>query len=140
MDAKTLISFNTEAVKLAAMGVTVVAASGDSGVANFDCTCYKDSGSAASPGWTGTSWDGAGYFPVFPASSPWVRTHAREVNQLILVDEVNHLLYLLLTVLNEVQCRGSVVQLKRLAPYHFHCVDSVLLDSDCTAPIYFRSQ
>jgi hypothetical protein len=76
MDAKTLISFNTEAVKLAAMGVTVVAASGDSGVSNFDCTCYMDSGSAASPGWTGTSWDGAGYFPVFPASSPWVRTYA----------------------------------------------------------------
>jgi hypothetical protein len=73
MDSSTLTSFETEAIKLAAIGVTIVAASGDAGVSNFNCDCTQSSSSATSPGWSGNSWDGEGYFPTFPASSPWVR-------------------------------------------------------------------
>jgi tripeptidyl-peptidase-1 len=50
-------SFNTEAMKLGAQGVTIVASSGDDGVANFQAR------SAARK---------CGYTPSFPASSPYV--------------------------------------------------------------------
>ena len=46
-----LTSFNIEALKLSVRGVTIVASSGDYGVN------YKDQ---------------CGYFPLFPASSPYV--------------------------------------------------------------------
>jgi subtilase family serine protease len=79
LPGSVLSAFNNEAIKLAAMGVTIVAASGDDGVASVDCACSADSGSAASTsasggGWTGDGWSGQGYVPSFPATSPWVRT------------------------------------------------------------------
>ncbi len=67
-----LNSFNTEAMKLGAIGVTVTISSGDNGVANSGCGCTNSSGSSASS-WTGVgSWSGSGYFPNFPASCPYV--------------------------------------------------------------------
>lgn len=64
-------SFNTEAMKLGIQGVTILVSSGDNGV-SADCTCNQDSGSGASD-WSGQgSWQGRGYFPSFPASSPYV--------------------------------------------------------------------
>ena len=67
-------SFNTEALKLSSMGVTVTVSSGDDGAPNegFRCQCTENSGSIHSS-WTGNnSWSGEGYFPSFPASSPYV--------------------------------------------------------------------
>jgi subtilase family serine protease len=52
-----LNSFNVEAMKLAIQGVTIVASSGDSGVANF---IAEEDVSECS------------YNPVFPASNPYV--------------------------------------------------------------------
>eukprot|EP01036_Dinobryon_divergens_P033148 gene33148-42870_t len=83
-------AFNVEAMKLAALGVTVVASSGDDGAPNqirasssskATCGCSIDSSSSnnknywtKSGGGLGTSqtWSGKGYFPNFPASSPYV--------------------------------------------------------------------
>lgn len=72
VSASTLNSFNTEAMKLAAMGVTVLASSGDSGVSNFGCSCSQSSSSSILPWSTASSWTGKGYFPSFPATSPYV--------------------------------------------------------------------
>jgi tripeptidyl-peptidase I len=67
-----LSSFNTEAMKLGAIGVTVTISSGDNGVANSGCGCTNSSSSTSSS-WTGSgTWSGTGYFPSFPASSPYV--------------------------------------------------------------------
>lgn len=67
-----LSSFNTEAMKLGAIGVTVTISSGDDGVSNSNCACSNSSGSSVSS-WTGAgSWTGQGYFPNFPASCPYV--------------------------------------------------------------------
>lgn len=83
----TLDSFNTEAMKLAAIGVTLLISSGDNGISNWgckcssaspisptNCACNANSGSSANNApWTGAgTWTGTGYFPSFPASSPWV--------------------------------------------------------------------
>jgi tripeptidyl-peptidase-1 len=82
--ASTMTSFYNEAVKLAAMGVTVLVSSGDDGVANFGCSCYSSSysyancacqadSSSSGSSWSGAStWTGKGYFPSFPASCPYV--------------------------------------------------------------------
>ena len=73
MATSSLNAFNTQAMKLAAMGVTIFAASGDDGVAGFNYACNSNSGSAATGGrWTGAAWTGQGYFPLFPASNPYV--------------------------------------------------------------------
>jgi hypothetical protein len=45
MSADVMDAFNTEALKLAAMGVTVVVSSGDDGVAGRADRCGDDSGS-----------------------------------------------------------------------------------------------
>ena len=38
-----------------------------------NCACQADSSSSASNGWSGSSaWSGTGYFPSYPASSPYV--------------------------------------------------------------------
>ncbi len=80
-----LSQFNTEALKLAAMGVTISVSSGDDGVANvgcacdrskgvsvYNCACQANSGKSASS-WKGSnSWSGFGYFPSFPATCPYV--------------------------------------------------------------------
>eukprot|EP01035_Chromulina_nebulosa_P018785 gene18785-24552_t len=73
----TLEQFNTEAMKLGAIGVTITISSGDDGAPNTgdlgNCLCNKYSGSS-SLAWpvTGSSWSGYGYFPSFPATSPYV--------------------------------------------------------------------
>jgi len=78
-------AFNTEALLLAAQGVTILVSSGDNGAPNsaftYDgeavCLCNYDSGSS-SVAWGGTAatnsnqWSGIGYFPSFPATSPYV--------------------------------------------------------------------
>jgi tripeptidyl-peptidase-1 len=67
-----LNSFNTEAMKLGAIGVTMTISTGDDGVSNSNCACTTNSGSSQSS-WTGAgSWTGEGYFPNFPATCPWV--------------------------------------------------------------------
>lgn len=80
----TTRQFNTEALKLSSMGVTIMVSSGDNGVAGTGCTCSSGSpspynfacsaNSGSSVGhWAGTnSWSGTGYFPSFPATCPYV--------------------------------------------------------------------
>jgi len=51
----TKLSFNTEALKLTVRGVTIVVSSGDNGAAGVYCQCD-------------------GYYPSFPATSPYVTT------------------------------------------------------------------
>lgn len=48
----TMKTFDKEAAILAGMGVTIVIASGDNGVANVNCACDSNSGRTA----TGTDW------------------------------------------------------------------------------------
>jgi hypothetical protein len=72
LSASVLNSFNTEAMKLGAIGVTVTASSGDGGVSNGNCACTQNSGSSQSL-WSGAgTWSGEGYFPNFPASNPYI--------------------------------------------------------------------
>eukprot|EP01031_Cornospumella_fuschlensis_P023564 gene23564-28574_t len=76
VDASILDAFDTEASKLAVMGVTITVATGDNGAPDFitglGCLCSYNSGSSESS-WTGSNtWTGSGYFPSFPATSPWV--------------------------------------------------------------------
>ena len=72
-----MAAFEREAVKLAAIGVTILVSSGDNGVAGYDCkkgACDQDS-SADGSYWSkgkGSGWTGTGFFPKFPASCPWV--------------------------------------------------------------------
>ena len=76
--AETLYLFNNEAMKLSAIGITIVAASGDEGVAGFANGCTDDSSSSSVLNldptiWGGAgTWTGQGYFPQYPASSPYV--------------------------------------------------------------------
>ena len=49
----TMNNFNIEAMKLTIRGVTILVAAGDNGVAGIDCSCD-------------------GYYPSFPATSPYV--------------------------------------------------------------------
>jgi len=70
--ASDLQQFNTEAMKLAALGVTIVVSSGDNGAAGRVQNCNANSGSLVSPLWVGAPWTGVGYFPSFPASAPYV--------------------------------------------------------------------
>ena len=66
-----LNGFNYAALRLSLVGVTIVVASG-AGVAGVSCSCSADSSSSTAR-WSGTnSWSGVGYFPSFPASSPYV--------------------------------------------------------------------
>jgi tripeptidyl-peptidase-1 len=80
VDAGIMSHWNTQAAKLGLMGTTIVASSGDNGAANVfatsaasapTCQCNSDSSSASSL-WTGGGWGGKGYFPSFPATSPYV--------------------------------------------------------------------
>eukprot|EP01040_Poterioochromonas_malhamensis_P004350 gene4350-4663_t len=56
--ASTRQVFNTEAIKLGVMGTTLIAASGDDGVANYQIASYGRSR--------------CGYYPAFPSTSPYV--------------------------------------------------------------------
>lgn len=78
-------------MKLSLQGVTIVAASGDDGVADYgarsctagqvstanNCACKADSSSyidsdGISISQAGNKWTGMGYFPSFPASCPYI--------------------------------------------------------------------
>mmetsp|Transcript_10297 Transcript_10297/g.15463 ORF Transcript_10297/g.15463 Transcript_10297/m.15463 type:complete len:672 (-) Transcript_10297:785-2800(-) len=93
MTASVMTAFNTQALKLAAMGVTIAVASGDDGAPNSyypgnsntaQCMCSLDSSSSNKKNyWTSSTgpgggavtksgWSGQGYFPYFPASCPYV--------------------------------------------------------------------
>jgi subtilase family serine protease len=85
MPASELDSFNIEAMKCAAIGVTILVASGDNGAMNYGCSCNTDysvgmdncacnaSSASDESQWTGDStWTGNGYFPSWPATSPYV--------------------------------------------------------------------
>ena len=73
MAVSSLSAFKTQAMRLAAMGITILASSGDDGVSGFNyaTACTGDSSSYYT-GWTGTGWTGSGYFPYFPATNPYV--------------------------------------------------------------------
>lgn len=77
--------FNTQALTLAARGVTILVSSGDNGVAGSGCNCvstspisYTNCACQAASGssfstWTGSNtWTGYGYWPSFPATCPYV--------------------------------------------------------------------
>lgn len=84
VSSSTLSQFNTEALKLSAMGVSIFAATGDNGVVNFgcgcsagttsmyNCACKADSSSSILSWSKKPSWTGTGYFPSFPATCPYV--------------------------------------------------------------------
>lgn len=64
-------AFNTEAMKLGLAGITIFTASGDDGVAGNSCECSSSSSTPSH--WKEPNvWSGEGYFPQFPASSPYV--------------------------------------------------------------------
>lgn len=70
-----LDSFNNEAMTLAARGVTVMVSSGDNGAPGIsNCPCNVNTGSETLnkyPPAGGATWSGTGYFPSFPATSPY---------------------------------------------------------------------
>ena len=67
-------AFNLEAMKLGLLGITIVVASGDSGVSGANCSCdeHVDSNTFKEGFWNGKPYTGKGYFPDHPASSPYV--------------------------------------------------------------------
>ena len=69
-----LDTFNNEAIALANMGVTIMVSSGDDGVSGSSCQCDVSSGSSTLPYAPagGANYTGEGYFPSFPATSPYV--------------------------------------------------------------------
>jgi tripeptidyl-peptidase-1 len=72
MSSSEMDAFNEAALKLSAVGVTIVSSSGDAGVTSSSSSCHVYSGSAGAS-WTGSnSWSGRGYLPSFPATSPYV--------------------------------------------------------------------
>lgn len=75
-DPSILTQFNVEAMKLGLQGVTVTVSTGDNGVSFQDtssvCMCDEDSSSDQLSWATENSWTGVGYFPSFPATSPYV--------------------------------------------------------------------
>lgn len=81
VSASVLEAFDREALVLAARGVTLVVASGDDGAMSTgyssagtcdSTTCATNSGSEYAQDWNGESWSGTGYFPSWPATSPYV--------------------------------------------------------------------
>lgn len=76
-DSGTLTSFNNEAMKAGLMGVTIVVSSADNGVADLSyttglCQCDVSSSSSILSYSVSQPWTGKGYFPSFPATSPYV--------------------------------------------------------------------
>ena len=73
LNKANFINFNLYAIILGAIGVTIFAASGDTGVSGINCRATASSSSSGTASWwTGASWTGQGYFPDYPASSPYV--------------------------------------------------------------------
>jgi subtilase family serine protease len=94
----TFNAFETAAVKLAIQGVTIVVASGDNGVmnggfnANGQCAsnvCTTDSSSDVAYAWTGASWEGQGYFPSWPSTSPYVFCYTIVLPSFLVCDDVS---------------------------------------------------
>ncbi len=82
-------------MKLAAAGVTIFVSAGDDGVAGATCGCTTASDTNTNT-WTGSNtWSGMGYFPSYPATSPYVvsvgATMGPENNSPEVVCEVNFL-------------------------------------------------
>jgi len=71
VDPSYLDSFNTEAMKITAMGTTIFVSSGDDGVSGYSCLCNQNS-SSSDYWWASNNWNGMGYFPQYPATSPYV--------------------------------------------------------------------
>jgi subtilase family serine protease len=73
VSASIMDSFNNEAIALAAVGSTLLVASGDDGISGHSCDCTVDSSSStltyAAAG--GAVYSGQGYFPSFPATNPY---------------------------------------------------------------------
>jgi subtilase family serine protease len=73
VSAGIMDSFNNEAIALAAVGSTLLVASGDDGISGHSCDCTVDSSSNtltyAAAG--GAVYSGQGYFPSFPATNPY---------------------------------------------------------------------
>eukprot|EP01035_Chromulina_nebulosa_P017652 gene17652-23233_t len=77
VDSGTLSQFQTEAIKVGLLGVTVTVSSGDNGVSTISsststCECNNPSGSNILTWSVSSSWSGTGYFPSFPATCPYV--------------------------------------------------------------------
>ena len=83
-----MIAFNTEAMKAALAGVSIFVSAGDNGASGMsisillyscmceyigdNCWCTVESGSTYSTWPYDSAWSGEGYFPSFPATSPYV--------------------------------------------------------------------
>jgi subtilase family serine protease len=85
VDIDHIRAFDVQSLKLNALGVTTCVSSGDDGVmgaiiqsgSTIECSCNAPSGYSdlsESDKWNTTNgdWNGFGYFPSFPATSPWV--------------------------------------------------------------------
>jgi len=82
MYSGSMDAFNFQAQTLGILGSTIVVSSGDNGAPGTGmngCSasmCNSNTGSGTLPwsgSWSGTSsWSGAGYYPSFPATSPYV--------------------------------------------------------------------
>lgn len=76
VDGATLNQWEIEAMKVAALGVTITVSTGDNGAPGYTpqngCLCDMGSSSSISDWQGGTTWTGVGYFPSFPATSAWV--------------------------------------------------------------------
>lgn len=86
VETEHIRAFDIASLKLASIGVTTMVSSGDDGVmgalkqqgSSSECSCFAPSGYDTltdSNKWdpiTYGTWSGKGYFPSFPATSPWV--------------------------------------------------------------------
>ena len=68
-----MTEFNQLAMELSLSGTTILVSSGDNGASGCgsQLSCNLNSGSEETA-WTGAPWTGAGYFPSFPATCPYV--------------------------------------------------------------------
>ena len=103
MSADYLHSFNVEALKLAAQGVTIIASSGDNGVNCAGGLC--GSGSPV-----------CGYYPTFPASSPYVTAvGATQVRDLIVSV---HIIQAIILGTREQSTRNCLLEFNKWSYYY----------------------
>jgi tripeptidyl-peptidase-1 len=73
MGANELKHFEIEAMKAVAQGITIVAGTGDDGVSGYGNNRCDWNSSSSNVRWTtNTTWNGVGYFPMYPATCPYV--------------------------------------------------------------------
>ena len=72
VDPSVMDAFNEAAQELGVQGVTITVSTGDDGVSGSNCACSEDSSSSLTSWNYSSAWYGTGYFPSFPASSPYV--------------------------------------------------------------------